>query len=32
MHLDRDQPFSSYYMTVNGEPGQIKKKLKNKRI
>ena len=25
MHLGRDQPFSSYYMTVNGEPDQIKK-------
>ena len=25
MHLGRDQPFSSYYMIVNGEPNQMKK-------
>ena len=24
MHLGRDQPFSSYYMIVNGKPDQIK--------
>ena len=25
MHPGRDQPFSSYYMIVNGEPDQIQK-------
>ena len=32
MHLGRDQPFSYYYMIVNGEPDQIKNVEEQKNL